>query len=162
MAQEKTSTPEVDKVRPYLEGVAKNLVERLYGPNGPAWGTTITELEDVVVAVRDAMSESMLAQALERQAATAAEQRPAAYQTCPECGDPVGKKPKPAPDGVEPPPRRVVTRAGAAEWIEPEEYCRKCRQSFFPSEQKPGPGSARLQPGHAEQDRACGSQQRFV
>lgn len=39
-------------VQAYLEGVAKNLVDRLYGPQGPAWGTKMTELEDVVVAVR--------------------------------------------------------------------------------------------------------------
>ena len=65
MARNKKSTPEVEKVRSYVEGVAKNLVDRLYGPSGPAWGTKMTELEDVVVAVREALSEEMLAQALE-------------------------------------------------------------------------------------------------
>jgi hypothetical protein len=111
----------------------------------------MTELEDVVVAVREALSENMLAQALERQAVTATEQRPAAYRTCPQCGGSVGKKPKAATTDAatsdatpKPPPRSVQTRGGTAAWIEPEEYCRTCRRSFFPSEQKPGSGSAQL------------------
>ena len=39
-------TPEVEEVRPYVEGVAKNLIDKLYGPGGPAWGTKLTEIED--------------------------------------------------------------------------------------------------------------------
>jgi hypothetical protein len=69
MAREKKTRPEVEQVRPYVEGVANNLVDRIYGPTGPAWGTKLTEL-DVVVAVREALSENMLAQVLERQTAT--------------------------------------------------------------------------------------------
>ena len=130
MARTKKSTPEVDNVRPYLEGVAKNLVDRLYGPKGPAWGTKMTELEDVVVAIREVLSEKMLAQALERQAATAPAERPAEYQACPKCGAPVLKK----PGATVPAQRSVLTRGGDAEWVEPEEYCRTCRRSFFPSE----------------------------
>ena len=129
MARQKQSRPEVEQVRTYLEGVAKNLVDRLYGPNGPAWGTRLTELEDVLVAVRDALSEKMLAQALERQAATS-EERPEAYQCCPSCGQPVA--------ATEPEPRLVQTRAGEAEWSEPNLKCRRCRRSFFPSVEKSG------------------------
>src|ERR1700722_13573093 len=88
MAKRKPCRPEVEEVRSYIEGVAKNLVDRLYGPNGPAWGTKLTELEDVALAVREALSEKMLAQALERQAARN-EQRPEPYQNCPSCGRPV-------------------------------------------------------------------------
>src|SRR5436190_20564372 len=110
MARPKKSTPEVDKVRPYLEGVAKNLVDRLYGPDGPAWGTKMTELEDTVVAIRDALSEKMLAQALQRQAQTA-EPRPDPYDRCPGCGGPVKLDP-------EPEPRILQTRGGQAEWSE--------------------------------------------
>jgi hypothetical protein len=46
MVQNKKATKEVDEVLPYLEGVAKNLVDRLYGPAGPTWGTKFTELEE--------------------------------------------------------------------------------------------------------------------
>jgi hypothetical protein len=128
MARNRKTTPEVDKVRPYVEGVAKSLVDRLYGPNGPPWGTRLTELEDVVLAVREMLSERMLDQALQRQAD--ASERPPEYQACPGCGQPVRPQ--------EPEPRLLQTRGGEAEWQEPHTYCRKCRQAFFPSEQEPG------------------------
>src|SRR5690242_4062417 len=51
MAQNKKATKEVDEVLPYLEGVAKSLVDRLYGPAGPAWGTKFSELEETVATI---------------------------------------------------------------------------------------------------------------
>lgn len=51
MAKRKKVAPVVEKVEPYIEGVAKHLVDRLYGPDGPPWGTKMTELEDVILAV---------------------------------------------------------------------------------------------------------------
>ena len=128
MARNRKRSPEVDEVAPYLEGVAKNLVDRLYGPKGPPWGTRLTELEDVVLAVREYLSQQMLDQALARQAAEP--ERPMEYQTCPGCGRSMEPK--------EPEPRLLQTRGGEAQWLEPQEYCRKCRQAFFPTEQKPG------------------------
>ena len=75
MARKKKVVPTVvQPVEPYLEGVAKNLVDRLYGPDGLPWGTKLEELVDTVDAVRKLLSEKMLAQALERQAQS--EQRP--------------------------------------------------------------------------------------
>ena len=38
MARFTVETAQADPVRPYLEGVAKSLVDRLYGDKGPAWG----------------------------------------------------------------------------------------------------------------------------
>jgi hypothetical protein len=131
MAKKKKVLPAaVEQVQPYIEGVAKNLVDRIYGPNGLPWGTKLTELEDVVIAVRQVLSEKMLAQALERQAENA-EERPEPFRQCAGCSGPVEAKPDPEP-------RNVETRAGAAEWDEPHCYCRKCRQAFFPSEQESG------------------------
>ena len=130
MAKRKKVVAVVEQVQPYLEGVAKNLVDRLYGPEGPPWGTKMTELEDVVVAVRQALSENMLAQALQRQADTA-EQRPEPFQKCPGCAGGVAAQPDPEP-------RNVPTRGGEAVWDEPHLYCRKCRQAFFPSKQESG------------------------
>ena len=131
MARKKKVLPAaVEQVQPYLEGVAKSLVDRIYGPQGLPWGTKLTELEDMVIAVRQVLSEKMLAQALERQADTA-EQRPESFQRCSGCSGPVEAKPDAEP-------RNVQTRAGAAEWDEPHCYCRTCRQAFFPSEQEPG------------------------
>ena len=132
MARFKISTRQADPVRPYLEGVAKSLVDRLYGAQGPAWGTKLSEIEDTVLAIRQVLSEKMLDEALQRQADTA-EQRPADFRCCPKCGQEVAKDPDKDDD-----PRVLKTKAGEAEWQEPVTYCRKCRRSFFPSDQESG------------------------
>jgi hypothetical protein len=129
MARKKKVPAVVEPVQAYIEGVAKSLVDRIYGPDGLPWGTPLSELEDVVVAVRQALSEKMLAQALQRQAQ--AEQRPEPFQKCSKCSGPVEAK-------ADPEPRNVQTRGGEAVWEEPHEYCQQCRRSFFPSEQESG------------------------
>src|SRR5438132_10673405 len=88
MASAKKPTPLVENVRPYVEGVAKNLTDKLYGPHGPAWGTKLSDMEAVLVELRDILTEKMLAEALARQAATH-EQRPATYRCCPGCQEPI-------------------------------------------------------------------------
>src|SRR5229473_3582495 len=139
MAHGKKSNREVEEVRAYVEGVAKNLADRLWGPQGPPWGTKLTQLEDLVVEIREVLSEKMLQLGLERQALTPAEERPSALQHCAGCGQ------APPPDPEDPTePRVVQTRGGDAQWQEPKHYCRKCRQAFFPSVQGPGPGSLAL------------------
>jgi hypothetical protein len=132
MARFKTSTTAADPIRPYLEGVAKSLVDRLYGQKGPAWGTRLQEIEDTILAIRQVLSEEMLDEALQRQANTGPE-RPATWQCCPKCGQQVEDEP---PDDTA--PRVLLTRVGEAEWLEPQTYCRKCRRSFFPSDQESG------------------------
>ena len=69
MARSEKFTEKLENTRRYVEGVAKNLVDQLYGKEGLPWGTKLTELEDTVVAVREMLSEKMLAEALARQAA---------------------------------------------------------------------------------------------
>jgi hypothetical protein len=129
MARAKKRTPKVEEVRPYVEGVAKNLIDKLYGPDGPPWGTKLTEIEDLFVAIREVLSEKMLADALARQAA--AQANPATPQRhCPGCQQPL------ACDGTN--ERLVATAAGDAAWAEPEGYCDRCRRSFFPSVEKSG------------------------
>lgn len=129
MAQTKKATKEVANVLPYLEGVAKSLVDRLYGPAGPAWGTKFSELEETVAAIRKLLTERMLHQALARQAAQV--ERPPEYGVCPGCGQPTA--------AVDPPePRRLETGGGEAVWEEPKNRCQQCRRDFFPSEQELG------------------------
>src|SRR2546430_7061532 len=113
MARSKISKAPADPVRPYLEGVAKNLVDRLYGPKGPAWGTKLTELEDVVLAVRQVLSEQMLHEALQRQANTVYE-RPSPVCSCAQCGKEVVTD--------EPEPRILQTPARVAELLQPLAY----------------------------------------
>jgi hypothetical protein len=128
MARVKKRTPKVEEVRSYVEGVAKNLVEKLYGPKGPAWGTKLTEIEDVLLEIREVLTEKMLALALAQQAA--GDERPEPYGACPGCHAAL-------PCGAAN-PRILKTRAGEAEWPEPEGYCDRCRRAFFPSVQEPG------------------------
>ena len=130
MARAKKRTPQVEKVRPYVEGVAKNLIDKLYGPDGPAWGTKLTEIEDLFLAIREVLTEKMLADALARQAG-AQPRSPGGAPPCPGC-----QQPLPCPDRNE---RILDTRVGEAAWAEPEGYCDRCRRSFFPSVQEPGP-----------------------
>ena len=128
MPRSQKSTPKVEEVRPYLEGVAKNLVDKLYGPHGPVWGTRLTDIEDTILALRQILSEKLLDDTLARQA-HAHDQQPVARH-CPSCHQPL------TCDDTN--PRIVQTRAGEAEWAEPEGYCNRCRRAFFPSVPKPG------------------------
>jgi hypothetical protein len=129
MALSNKRSPQVEQLRLYVEGVGKNLTDKLYGPDGPAWGTKLSEIEAVLVELRDLLTEKMLAEALARQAATH-DQRPPAYLCCAGCQEPVT-----CPD---PTLRLVTTDAGEAQWSEPQGYCCRCRRSFFPSEPEPG------------------------
>ena len=130
MATSTISTAPANSIRPQIEQVAIELVNRIYGADGPAWGTRLTAIEDTILAVRQVLSEKMLDEALQRQANTA-EKRPQEFRCCPKCGNEVVAE-------KDPEPRIVATRAGEAEWMEPETTCRKCRRAFFPSEQEPG------------------------
>ena len=130
MGKDKSATSKVDALRPLLDGLAKNLAERLYGPDGPAWGTLLSELEDDAVALRTFLSERLLHHALERQAGLPPEHRPHQAQVCPSCQGPL----EPCDDE----PRVVQTRAGQAEWNEPHFFCPSCRRAFFPSESGAG------------------------
>jgi hypothetical protein len=85
----------------------------------------------------------MLDLSLARQAATAP-QRPLPYRTCPGCRQPL--------DCDTTNPRISQTRAGEAEWAEPEGYCDRCRRAFFPSVPEPGPWPHRHLPGAAAED----------
>jgi len=121
--------PRIEALRPYLEGVAKKLADEIFGPQGPRWGTTLTELEDLALQARSIFSEKMVELSLERQAVTPKETRPHDLQACPSCQ-------RPTDAAEEPVPRTVATRAGEVAWSEPREYCPRCRRAFFPSEQK--------------------------
>ena len=127
MAVTKQDAPPVAELQNLIQGVARNFVEKVYGPQGPVWGTHFSDLEELAVQIGQAVSRQMLDQALARQAAQAA---PAADQVCPSCGRP-GKP-------GDPEPRNVLTRAGETHWLGPQSHCPRCRRSFFPSVETPG------------------------
>lgn len=132
MAQKQKRTKEVDNVRPYIEGVAKNLVDKLYGAQGPAWGTKLSDIEALCLDIREVLSEEVLDLALQRQAAAHAQQTEQQFRVCPSCQRPLKWDKKETQERV------VETDAGTAEWSEPEGYCQRCRRSFFPSVPKSG------------------------
>jgi len=74
-----------DPVRPYLEGVAKSLVDRLYGDKGQPGAPHSVPSRTPSKAVRHVLSEKMLDEALQRQANTV-DERPEPFQCCPKCG----------------------------------------------------------------------------
>jgi uncharacterized protein YbaR (Trm112 family) len=132
MARKQKRTKEVDNVRSYIEGVAKNLVDKLYGPQGPAWGTKLSEIEALCLDIREVLSEEVLDLALQRQAAAHEQQTGETFRVCPSCQRPLNWDKKEVQERI------VETDAGEAEWSEPEGYCRRCRRSFFPSVPKFG------------------------
>jgi hypothetical protein len=129
MARAKKHAPKVEELRPSVEGAAKNLVEKLDGPHGPARGAKLTEIEDALLEIRDVLTEKMLDLSLAQQAA-AADRGPPPYRHCPGCHQPL---PCDATN-----PRILRTRAGEAQWAEPEGPCGRCRRALFPSVQEPG------------------------
>jgi len=116
------------------QGVGRSFVRS----EGASLGTKLTALEDVVLAVRQVLSEQLLHEALPRQANTV-EQRPAPFRNCAQCGKEV--------DADDPDPRLLATRAGEAEWLEPATYCHRCRRSFFPQGKSLGIDRTELSPG---------------
>jgi hypothetical protein len=111
----------------YLQGVAKHFLERAYGPDGMPWGTKFADLEDLAVHLGQVVSQSMISQALARQAVTV----PSQAESCSGCGGPV------APSDVTE-PRAVTTQVGTAQWNEPKRSCPTCRAAFFPSVSESG------------------------
>ena len=110
-----------------IQGVAKYFLEKVYGPDGMPWGTKFADLEELSVQIGQAMSRSMIDQALVRQAQSV----PSEAETCSGCGGRVEPL-----ENTE--PRAVLTRVGAAHWDEPKRYCPKCRAAFFPSDPSAG------------------------
>lgn len=109
-------------IRAVVASAAKNLATHLYGPEGPAWGTSFVELEELAVQIGQAVSTQLLDQSLQRQAS---QPLPDPDTVCPRCRGPL--------EHGDPEPRIVATRAGDTTWQEPHRYCRPCRRSFFPS-----------------------------
>ena len=90
MARFKKHTPKVEEVRPYLHGVARLLADKLHGPDGPPWGTSLTDIEDLILELRAILSERLLAELLSRQAQA---QPPVDAHTCPTCRQPLDTSP---------------------------------------------------------------------
>ncbi len=127
MARKPDTAATVVDEQTLIKGVAKYFIEKVYGPDGLPWGTRFADLEELSVQIGQAVSRSMMDQALTRQAQAV----PSQAETCSGCGGRV----EPADPTV---PRAVLTRVGTVHWPEPKRYCPRCRAAFFPSD--PGVG----------------------
>ena len=105
-----------------IQGVAKHFLHKVFGPQGMPWGTKFSDLEELAVQIGQAVSRSMMDQALAGQAQAG----PAVAPVCGVCGTTV----QAGPPGE---PRAVTTTVGTVGWIEPKRYCPTCRAAFFPS-----------------------------
>jgi hypothetical protein len=133
MAKHRKPSTALSAFEPFLQGVGKSLVAKVYGPNGMPWGTKFAELEQAAVDLGQAISRQMINHALRQQAADEPSMGTDAT-ICAVCGAAFGE-----PEGTPDTEARIVqTRVGDAQWLEPKRYCDRCRKSFFPSVQEPG------------------------
>jgi hypothetical protein len=133
MAKDTKSVEIPAHLRPVVQAAAKNLLAHLYGPEGPPWGTSFADLEELAVQISRHLGAEVLQQALQRQAN---QPPPRPLSTCPACSGPLDEQP--------PQPRSLRTDTGLADWQEPARYCPRCRRAFFPSEQESGTGPDRV------------------
>src|SRR3974377_2022504 len=112
MAHKVDATAAVFAQNTLIQGVAKYFLEKVYGPEGMPWGTRFADLEELSVQIGQAMSRSMVDQALAQTAQTVR----AGAESCWGCGVPF----QPRHDTE---PRAVLTRVGRAHWNEPKRYC---------------------------------------
>ena len=110
-----------------IQGVAKHFLQKIFGPEGLPWGTKFSDLEELTVQLGQAISRTMMDQALAGQAQAV----PATAETCGVCGTSV----RSGPPGE---PRAVLTTVGTVQWTEPKRYCPTCRAAFFPSVPRSG------------------------
>jgi hypothetical protein len=121
---------EVGKCRCLIQGLAKSLADRLWGPGGPAWGTPFSELERQAARLGGAVQKELLDLALSRQANRFLVNPSAELCQCPGCGRDTLER--------DPEPRLVASLAGDTEWLEPARYCPRCRKAFFPQSRSLG------------------------
>jgi hypothetical protein len=114
MATQEKSPQQVEQCRCLLQGFAKNLADRLYGPSGPAWGTSFADLERTAALLAGTLQKGFLDLVLSRQAATLLSAT--TPLECPRCGcDTLAVE--------DPEPRILHTPHGDVEWLEPQRYC---------------------------------------
>jgi hypothetical protein len=130
MATLEKASAEVDNCRFLLQGMAKNLADRLYGLQGPPAGTRLTHLENIADQLTLSIRKYFLDLLLARQSAAFHQALPVDLRLCPACE----RETFPA----DPEPRLLHSRSGILEWQEPQRYCRRCRKAFFPQSRSLG------------------------
>ena len=127
MAQPLNIQSLIDQVQLSLQGTAKNAVHKFWGPEGPPWGTSFDDLEELAVQIGQVVAREVLQQSVQTQAQAPP---PANACLCPCCGRPTAPRPSE--------PHVTRSRAGEVAWNEPAATCGCCRKAFFPSDQESG------------------------
>jgi len=112
----------------WAERMGRTAAEQAYGEKGPGLEVTLTEMEDLVVEVQRAFGKGMCEELTSRQAQQLPETLP-----CPACGRECRVERPEEGEEKEKRTRRIQTRSGSFDLVEPRAYCRHCRRSFFPS-----------------------------
>jgi len=106
--------------RAALEAKAKELIDELMRWSEETDRPNLTQIEDEILKLRQAMSESMLETVIEDQES----QQPVPGPKCPKCGKEMqykgGKR------------RQVTSRVGAGQLERGHYYCSHCQESLFP------------------------------
>ncbi len=106
--------------RAALEAKAKELVDELMRWSEETDRPNLTQIEDEILKLRQAMSESMLETMIEDQDS----QQPVPGPNCPECGKEMQYKGRKG--------RQVTSRVGESQLERGHYYCSHCKESLFP------------------------------
>ena len=142
MAPVSISPQQIEQVRELTKGWGQVICRRLFGEDGPGLDVNLSAMEQLAVHAMQGLAEGILQTATQQQA-----QQRGPQQACPDCD-------QPCPVTHE--PRLITTRGGPFLYHEPVCHCPRCRRDFFPSASCFATRGPRLQPGHAQQDRADG------
>src|SRR5271157_4154322 len=136
MATQQKTTREVESCRHLLQGQAKNLADRLYGPAGPPPGTSFSHLEALALQLTASLRTQLLNLLLARQAEALHRALPADLRLCPSCGRETIPQ--------DPEPHQLHARAGIPGVARAPPLLPQVPQSVLPAVQKSGPGSGSL------------------
>mgnify|MGYP001606503446 CR=1 FL=1 len=129
---------------------AARAFDTMFDPGKQDQLITLTQREQLAVALGKLLSARMLGQHVTQDAA-ATPSRTGAAACCPKC-----KQPGAAIKSTDPPQRQVTTLAGELEMSREQYRCEKCRIVFFPLGPQIGLEHGRLQSAGAEKDRSAG------
>ncbi len=115
-ARKKTRAEKKAELMAQAEAIAEELLDWTEKTKDP----TLTEIEDVVLVLRQRMGRHLTKTVLESQANA----EPLQFPTCPHCHQPM------QPKGHK--TKRVVTAAGEVDLVRSYFYCPQCEQGLFP------------------------------
>ncbi len=109
-----------DKLRQQFEELAKDVMARKFGPDGPPKDLTFREIEEIGYEIAQTAARTFEAETVKEH-----QKHFEGDQPCPGCGQMCGPS--------EPSERTLLTRLGPVELSEIKYRCDACRRSFFPS-----------------------------